>query len=192
MENTNPYQAPSAGSTSKQEREYPCSVQAELVYTQQHLIDSLDRMRSQNPLRRLWLWFRYVVATIFSIVGIGLLVTQAFYGALLMMGLVILCFCPKKIDNYFIKRKFQKSPYRNVKYTIELSGEGFSAKSDLDQSILQWRAFTGALVFNDGILLQQGSGMVNWLPNDSFTLGDGHQVARDLLAAKMTVTNAAE
>jgi len=191
MENTNPYQAPPAGSIRKQERKYPCSVQAEFVYTQQHLIDSIDRLRSQSLLRRLWLWLRYVVAAIFSMVGTGLLITQAFYGSLLMMGLVILCFCSKKVDDYFIKRQFQKSPYRNVKYTIEMSDEGFSANSDIDQSLLKWPAFTGALIFDDGILIQQGSGMVNWLPNDSFTQVDGHDIARDLLSTKMTVTNAA-
>ena len=192
MDATNPYQSPSGDAADKQTQESLSSVQAEIVYTQQHLIDSLDRMHSQHSLRRLWLWLRYAVVAIFGTVGLGCLFAQAFFGALLMMGLIMLCFCSHKIDNFFVKRRFQKSPYRDVKYTIKLSDEGFSAISDLDQSILKWPAFSRVLIFDDGILMQHASGSVNWLPNDSFVPVDGHEIAKALLTAKLTVINAAK
>ena len=165
-------------------------VEAELVYTERHLMDSLNRMRSQSSGRRLWTWLRYVPASIFGAVAIGALIAQHFLTAIVMISLVVLCFLSKGIDDYLAKRTFKKSAFRDVKYTLKISHEGFDAESEIDQSTVKWSVFSNAVFFNDGILLQHVSKMVTWIPDCSFTIESGPSIAREIVAGQLSVRDA--
>src|SRR5205085_2179243 len=76
----------------------------------------------------------------------------------------VLMFFSHYIDYWLARRAFPTSPYGNENYTIEISEDGFHAKSPKSETKLAWSIFTKASHFKDGILLFQGPRFFNWLP----------------------------
>ena len=108
---------------------------------------------------------------------------------LLMLALSALCFFPHRIDNFFVKRQFVKSPFRGAEYEIKISQEGFAAVSDVDESVTKWPAFSGVVVFDDGLLLCRPGNAANWLPRNAFE-NNNYEIAIEILSSRFKLQHA--
>ncbi len=159
-------------------------------FTPEHLIETLDRFRSQRAGRGLWRWFRRFAAMIFLLVAIvGLLVPQ-FWASAFMVALTIFMFFPHKIDDFLATRNFKRSPHYNAEQTLFLSENGLRTESEIENADMKWAAFSKAVIFEDGVLLYRGTNMVNWIPDESLDGNDAAFRLRTLLGAKLPTNQA--
>ena len=149
------------------------------LFDETFLIESLRKYRKQHGTR-------YASLAIKSIAGLLLLALAAFSAwqidwwlALFFCALVLLMFNGHLIDYWLIRRRFRKSPYRNENMVSILTAEGLHAVSPQSDSRLAWSVFTKARSFSDGVLLFQGPGVFNWLPDTA--LSDGSRTEVDSL-----------
>jgi len=192
MESMNPYDSPRADSQHGTifDTGSVGTIASRFVFTPEHLVDTLERFRSQHPARQWWRWFRYFAALIFVLVALaGLFVPQHWVSAF-MAALAIFMFFPHKIDDYLATRNFRKSPHCNAEQAIYLSDDGFRAESEIEQTTIKWSAFTNAVIFDDGVLLYRGPKLVNWIPDATLGGDDAAPKIRQLLAGKLPTRQA--
>lgn len=192
MEHVNPYEPPTPASTTKEDAAAGDSgaLTARVLFTSEHLIETLTRYRSQHLGRRIWKWFRYAAALVFLIVAvIGFFIPQ--YGAsVFMLALAIFMFFPHKIDDFLAQRNFRKSPHYNTQQMILLSDGGLYSKSEVQESTLKWTAFSRAVIFRDGVLMFQGPKTVHWLPDRAFERERDALDLRKLVESKLPTNQA--
>ena len=195
MNKANPYESPRA-QDSAPENKTNITAEARFVFTQEHFLETLDNLRSQNKLRKVLLRVRYLPA-IFLLFSACVAVlspisanSPSFWSifhawsiASLLIALAALCLFIRQVNVFFAKRQFQKSPFKNIEYTICLSDEGFAAKSLIDESLIKWSLISSVIVFPDGLLLCRPGNMANWLPEEAFFEED-YSKAIELLSCK--------
>ena len=107
--------------------------------------------------------FFLVLLTIFVI-------TQKAWGVSIFFILISISMCyAHHIDYWLSRRSFKKSVFANEPYVVELTDEGFHAKSSKEDSKLSWLLFTKVAHFKDGVLLFREMRAVNWLPFSAMT-----------------------
>ena len=156
------------------------------VYSEDYLIESVNRVRSRNKLRGMWLWFRYLPASFFALIGFVAIWQQDFFLGPLLIGLALLCFLSHKIDNFILKRNLSRSPLsgRNV-----LSNDGRST-TEKENAICKWTVFKEAALFEDGLLLTHFNNSHYWLPRASSKSENDFTSAIELIRSKLTLNKA--
>lgn len=192
METVNPYEPPRTDSRPEMISDLVSvgTITSRFDFTPKHLIDTLERFRSQGFGRRFWNWFRYFAAFIFLLIAVGGLIVTQYWATIFGLTLTMLMFFSYKIDDKLAVRNFKKSPHYNAEYTIYLSTEGFRAESEIEQTNIKWSAFTKAIIFDDGVLLYRGTNVVNWIPDITLSSKDEASRLRQLLYAKLPTTRA--
>jgi hypothetical protein len=193
MQNLNPYEPPRSESRNDAGTNETSigTITARFCFTSEHLIETLDRFRSQQPGRGVWRWFRHFAATIFLLVAmVGLFVPQ-YWASAFMVALTIFMYFPHKIDNLLAVRNFKKSPHYNAEQKLFLSEDGFRTESEIENTNVKWAAFAKAVICDDGVLLYRGKNMVIWIPNTTLDGDDAAVRLRKLLDAKLPTNQAA-
>lgn len=109
------------------------------------------------------------------LIGVCVL-AKTFLGAVVLTMFFALLVFTRRIEEWLIRRRFRKSPYRDERIRIELSPDGLSARGEISNAQLTWAAFTAARRLVDGFLLYQGPGVCNWLPFNALSQGTVEEV----------------
>ncbi len=203
MNSPNPYKAPQGQIDTRSSDMPDLIATARFIFTQDHFMETLNRIRSQSRLRRAWLWFRYIPVTFFMLGALMILFAPlvsspidrapSFLMSLSMfaflLALSVLCYVPHKFDDFLLKRQFKKSPFRDAEYEFTISQEGFAAVSDVDKSVTKWPVFSGVVVFDDGLLLCRVGNAANWLPRDAFE-DNNYENAIKILSSRFELQHA--
>ena len=138
-------------------------------FSEEHLLTSFLRYRQQLWWRKWFLGLKWVLAIPFAAVlglavysGAKLLATVlgGLFG-MVLGGLTL----GWRIDALLLRRRFRRSPYYNDDITYFLSEEGSRVLGRDSEVRIGWSSFTRARRYPDGLLLFQGPGMFNWLPD---------------------------
>ena len=140
-------------------------------FSEAHLLESFLRYR-----RQLW-WRRpfYAAKGLLAIVVLALAAISVVYGFVLGAGIfggvfgIMLLAWP--IDAWVLRRRFRRSPYHNDQITCRLSDTGVHVSGQNHDARLEWKVFTKARRFRDGLLLFQGPHFFTWLPDSSVANG---------------------
>ena len=188
MENVNPYDPPLTAPYVSGEIG---AVTSTIVLSPDHLVETLNRYRSQHRGRRTWRWARFVLASVFLLVGGGMLASQSTSTASdlatagFMIALAVFMFLPHKIDDFFARRSFLKSPHCNIQQTMRFTDECLYSNSEVEDSTVKWTAFSRAVIFNDGVLIFQGPKLLHWIPDSSLQFSGDSAKFRNLVKSKL-------
>ncbi|GAA6142609.1 YcxB family protein [Hydrogenophaga sp. 5NK40-0174] len=154
-------------------------------FSEDHLLTSLLRYRQQIWWRRLFLALKWVLAAAFAIpmlvaIYMGVPALAGLFGAVLF-ALVL----GWPIDAWLIRRRFRNSPYHGDNIVLSLSDGGVRIVGRSSDSQIAWSAFTKARRFRDGVLLFQGPGMFNWLPDSAALEPTTLEVAQKLVRSNV-------
>jgi len=144
------------------------------------------RNRTFSAIRLVTAAFAGAFAVLFIVIGMWWL---GLFFALLIVG----AFQGRKLDEWFIRRRFRKSPYHDDSVRTEVSDGGLWISGTRSETRLTWEAFTRAVRSPDGWLLFQGPGVLNWLPDSAFRQGESTERLDDLVerhAAGLEVSGA--
>jgi hypothetical protein len=151
-------------------------------FSEDHLLTSFLRYRQQLWWRRPFLTFKWFLAVPFG-VGLAFAVYKgvpelsAIFGAIL--GLMFLGW---PIDSWILRRRFRKSPFHDDEIAFTLSEDGSYVVGRNSEVRIGWPTFTKARRYKDGLLLFQGPGVFNWLPDaaavDAGTVGGATDLVR--------------
>jgi len=138
-------------------------------FSEDHLLTSFLRYRQQLWWRRSFLGLKWVLAVpfaaalSFAVYG-GAKVLAAVFGGIFgaILGALLLGW---RIDAWLIRRRFRRSPFHNDEITFSISGSGSHVVGRDSDVRIGWSTFTRARRFPDGLLLFQGPGVFNWLPD---------------------------
>jgi hypothetical protein len=134
-------------------------------FSEEHLLTSFTHHRQQAWWRRLFPVPKWVLtgafcfAVVFAVYK-GIPTLAGFSGGIL--GLLLL---GRPIESWNMRRQFRRSPFHNDQIALTLSESGSHAVG-LDSEVrIGWERFTKARRVKDGLLLYQGPGVFNWLPD---------------------------
>jgi len=162
------------------------AVTARLVFTGDHLVESLARFRAQSNGRIVWLVGRF-----FAIAIIGLFVAlavwqQEYWGAGLVGIVLALLLFGQRFNDGQTRRGFASSPHCNEELTFHLDDAEFRVTSDAQDTRMKWSLFTKAVRFKDGILIFQGPVVFHWVPFSALAEGCRPEDLEVLVRAKVT------
>jgi hypothetical protein len=127
------------------------------------LVEMLGRHRRTKSRRMIavkgFLGCFLVVAAISSLMQ-GWLGMAAFWAFL-----VVAMLYSHRIDYWLARRRFLRSPLCGGIVTLTVGPEGVHTVSNFHDSRVAWTAYTSAYMFSDGMLLYQGPGVFQWLPD---------------------------
>ncbi len=151
-------------------------------FSEDHLITSLLRHRQQIWWRRPFIGLKWLLATILG--ALLVLVVLKGAGALsgVLGGILGMLVLGWPIDVWLIRKRFRKSPFYNDEIAFSISESGVHVVGRDSEVRLGWVIFTRARRFSDGLLLLQGPGLCNWLPDSAATdkaaIADAQELAR--------------
>lgn len=157
-------------------------VRFEFRFSDEFLREAFRRNRRSRAWDRWWAALKVFLALVLIALMIALVHVRAV--VVILGGLLAFLLLSFRIDEWWMTKRFRKSPYRDELVRISLSPEGFSAKQEKGEVTLDWSAFTRARRFSDGVLLFQGPGVFNWLPFKRMTSGKIEEVD-ELVGAKI-------
>lgn len=164
----------------------PGNIVCRLVFTPDHMIETLSRYRSQYLGRQVGVAIRYTCASILMAAALfAFLYLQNYRAGALMLAFACFLFVSHMIDNFLARRRLHKSPHCNSHATIMISESGLRFDSDIEESNLKWTAFSRAVVFGDGVLLFQGPAMLHWIPDRFLDREDDKKTVRALAKANL-------
>jgi hypothetical protein len=145
------------------------NVQYRFRFSEDHLLTSFLRYRQQVWWRRAFLGLKWVLIVPFAaVLGLaiysGAKALAAIFGGVFgaILGALLLGW---RIDAWLIRKRFRKSPFHDDEITFSISGDGSHVVGRDSDVRLGWSKFTRARRFPDGLLLFQGPGVFNWLPD---------------------------
>lgn len=151
-------------------------------FSEDHLLTSFLRYRKQLWWRRLFSGLKWFLAAVL----VALLALAVFMGSVILGGFVgaivgaLLLGWP--IDAWLIRRRFRKSPFHNDDIAFVMSESGSHIVGRDSEVRIGWASFTKARRFADGLLLFQGPGFFNWLPDtaavDKAAVANAQELAR--------------
>ncbi|MDQ1833819.1 hypothetical protein [Massilia scottii] len=146
------------------------------------MLTSFLRYRKQLWWRRLFSGLKWFLAAVL----VALLALAVFMGSVILGGFVgaivgaLLLGWP--IDAWLIRRRFRKSPFHNDDIAFVMSESGSHIVGRDSEVRIGWASFTKARRFADGLLLFQGPGFFNWLPDtaavDKAAVANAQELAR--------------
>ncbi len=164
-------------------------VTARILFTPEHIIETLERYYQQLSWIRLCRKLIFVASIVFLLFAVLTLFKQSYIVATVMFIFAVCLSFTHKIDEYLARRNFRRSPYYNTQQTIKLSVEGYQAVSELGDVFLKWSAFTSAVIHQDGVLIYQGPKMVHWIPDSALENAADRLAIRQLLSAKLPTSH---
>jgi hypothetical protein len=148
-----------------------------LRYTEAFLIESFERYMKQRK-EHYWLYmpikvigFLSVAALLILCIYLGLSIPSIIFAALLAL-LVI----GHRLDHWFMKRRFRRSPFYNNDVLVAVYPDGYTSQSANCTIELSWSTFTKARRFADGFLLFNGPQQCHWWPDAALSRGNMHAV----------------
>ncbi len=79
--------------------------------------------------------------------------------------LVVAILFSHRIDYWLAQRAFRRSPSCGKIVTLTVGPEGVHTVSNTHDAKVAWAAYTSASIFPDGMMLYQGPGVFQWLPD---------------------------
>ena len=140
------------------------SIVCDFECTPEHLTETLARYRSQHRVRGLWTWIRILFALFFLLLAFFFFRDQRYVETALFVGLTVFIFISPKLDDQLARRRLTKSPHYNTQQTFTFSQSGVNVESEIEKGDLNWNAFQRAVIFDDGVLLFRGMGLLHWVP----------------------------
>jgi hypothetical protein len=155
-------------------------------FSEDHLLTSFLRYRQQVWWRRAFLGLKWFLAIPFALalalaVYAGSKGLAALFGGIFgaVLGALLLGW---RIDAWLIRKRFRKSPFHNDEIAFAMSESGSHVVGRDSEVRVGWTKFTRARRFEDGLLLFQGPGYFNWLPDaaavDATTVENAQRLAR--------------
>jgi hypothetical protein len=151
-------------------------------FSEEHLITSLLRHRQQVWWRIPFIGLKWFLAAVLG--ACLVLVVYLGYGTMagVIGGILGVLLLGWPIDVWNMRRGFRKSPYHNDEITFSLSESGSQVVGRDSEVRIGWASYTKARRFGDGLLLFQGPGFVNWLPDsaavDKSAIANAQELAR--------------
>jgi hypothetical protein len=138
-------------------------------YTEEHLLTSVLRYRSQVWWRRPFLGLKWALAILVTLP----LLIAAYMGSLVIVaipfGILITLAMSCPLDAWLTRKRFRKSPFHNENFSFVITSNGVFVTGQSSEVRLGWTVFTKARRFKDGLLLFQGPNLFNWLPDSAAT-----------------------
>ena len=140
-------------------------------FSEQHLVTTVTRFRQQAR-SRLW----QLPVKMLCFIGMSVLFAFSLYNLILMPSVVLgvliaLLALGPRLDYWFMKRRFRRSPFYNNEMHISLTPNGYAASSTYSRVEVAWGALTKARRFPDGFLVFSGPQVCYWWPDTSLTGG---------------------
>ncbi|NHZ43899.1 YcxB family protein [Massilia aquatica] len=159
--------------------------QYRFCFSEDHLIASFVRYRRQLWWRRPFIGLKwFLAAALLALLGLTLFLGSVALCAIVggIMGALLLGW---PIDAWFIRRNLRSSPFHNddIAFTISESGAHIVGRDS--EARIGWASFSKARRFADGLLLFQGPGFVNWLPDSAATDKAAIANAQELARSKI-------
>ena len=145
--------------------------QYRFVFDEAFLTQAVRRHRQLQRIRRGFSWFIAIFSIILGILVILLLLQKQWGHGAFYLAVIVFTYGYLWSNAWRLKRWLRKSPHLNDSLVITLTSDGVRIVGSKIDSTLKWSAFTQARVFCDGVLLYQGPGVFNWLPE--VALSDG-------------------
>ena len=131
------------------------TVTARLMFTGDHLVESLARYRAQGDGRLAWLVGRYVAIAIISLFTAAAIWQQSYFGASLVGMVLVLLLFGQRLQDWQTRRGFNSSPHCNEEITFHLDDAEFRATSDAQDTrmcftgchFLRWRRAAGRRIW---------------------------------------------
>ncbi|MEM6690940.1 MAG: YcxB family protein [Planctomycetota bacterium] len=163
---------------AKPERELDV-VTSRLLYTSEHLLETLARYRSQRLLFNVMRWMCILGGMVCFLGSIVALLNADFAICIGAAAFAVFLFFARKLDDLIALRSFRHSPHRDTQLVLEFTSEGLHSSSENHDSTIKWSAFSEATLFDDGVLLYQGPKLVQWIPDESLEYsGDAEELRR--------------
>jgi hypothetical protein len=157
----------------------------DITFSEPFLIEMVRRYRRSKTLAR----YATLLKAFLGVCLVGLIVicvlVKTYVGASVLSVFLALLILAHRLDEWFVRRRFRKSPYRDERIRIQRSADGLTANGTKSNVQLSWAVFTGARRLEDGFLLFQGPGVFNWLPITAMTEGTAEK-AEELIRTNVS------
>lgn len=184
MSDHNPYQAPpeDASSTTSPPPGPDAEIVSRFDFTPEHLLTTLAQYRKAG--RRLWSRVRITLGAMGLLAALVYLRIDEPLPAVMMLVCGVVLLLTQRLNNYFVIRAFRASPHFQTPQTLRFTADKVRTESPIEETTVQWTAFTEAVFFENGVLLYRGRHIINWVPDDSLTTGSP-ALLRSLVASKL-------
>lgn len=145
----------------------PAPIQYRFQFSEDHLLAALLRSQQQAWWWRPLLWIRWGLVAVLGLFVVFLLGRGRFNPAAVFASIVATLFLFGPLNAWLVRRRFRRSPFYNEPITFALSDGGAHAVGRDSDTRIGWATFTRARRFEDGLLLFQGPGVCNWLPDSA-------------------------
>ena len=157
-----------------------------LKFDDRILTEMTMRYRRQHGSRRLILAVKVFAGLLLMAFAVLLIVNKSYAAAAFFVLLIFMLACGHHFDLWWMRRRFQKSPYANEDLRVDISDEGFQVKSPKQDTKLTWAVFTKVVHFQDGFLLFQGPHSFSWIPIRFLKEASQLELLERLLKAKVS------
>lgn len=138
-------------------------------FSEDLLIASFLRYRKQLWWRQPFIGLKWILAAVLlALLGLAVLLGSVALAGIVggIIGMLVIGW---PIDAWLLRRRFRKSPFHNDDIAFALSDSGAHVVGRDSEVRIGWASFTKARRFADGLLLFQGPGVFNWLPDSAAT-----------------------
>ena len=139
-------------------------IKVKIRFSPDHLTETMLRHRSQKRSESMLILIKVVALLLLIPMAVFVVIQGSWLVGLFFFAVSGALLFSHQITYWWMRRSFLKSPYCNEEVTIEISEAAFHVKSANQDTRLFWHVFTKVLHLQDGVLLFQGPGLVNWIP----------------------------
>ena len=166
---------------------FPRTVTAKFNVTSELYLESLKRYQSEQP--KGWrsdgtaVWIFFIAC---GLLGFLFRFMSASAIAVAISVLVLVFFVLPIIWKHLSVSRIRNMPDLDYEVTVHLSDEGFFIESVHEKAEIPWRAFSKAVIFDDGVLLCKKPNAIHWFSDASLDGEDDPKRLRELVTAKMS------
>ena len=154
-------------------------------FSEEHLIASILRSRQQVWWRRPFIGSKWLLVGVCGIILIVVVLKGMVNVAGVIGGVLGILILGWPIDVLLIRKNFRKSPFHNDEIAFTLTEDGAHVVGRNSEVRVGWSSFTKARRFSDGLLLFQGPGLVNWLPDSAAADSTSAACAQELVLSNV-------
>ena len=143
------------------------SIEYRIALDEAYLAAALRRTRELKPGGRRRRWTKWLIGPLFLGVGVMMLCAGAWWGGVAFAGMGTLVVIEDALNDALACRKFRKSPSFGSGLHLVLGERSCHVTDASSDQELDWRLFSRARAFEDGILLHSVEGHGRWLPNSA-------------------------
>jgi hypothetical protein len=160
------------------------SIEYRIDLDEAYLVTALRRTRELKLGGRRRRWTKWLIGPFFLGFGVLILCFGSWFGGIAITILGALTMLGEQLEDALASRKFRRSPHFETELRIVLGERTIRVSDKETDSQLDWKLFSRARAFDDGILLDSVEGHGRWLPNAALVAGTAAQ-AEGLLKAKL-------